>query len=56
MKTLREVANLTGVHYNTVWRWIDKGWLPAHKLGGRWRVKEEDLEEFMKGENNGKRG
>jgi len=49
MKTLREIANLTGVHYNTVWRWIDKGWLPAFKLGGRWRVEEVILEEFIIG-------
>ena len=53
-KTLstKEVADRLNVHLNTVYRYISKGILPAHKLGGNghsrrhWKVRSEDLEAF----------
>lgn len=40
------------VHINTVDNWINKGWLQADKIGGRWRISEEQLNEFMKRNGN----
>lgn len=56
-KTLstREVADKLEMHINTIYRYISKGVLPAHKLGGNghsrrhWRVKASDLESFVQG-------
>ena len=50
LMTLREVATQLNVHYNTVYRWITKEYiLPALKVGGRYRVKRSDLDDFLDG-------
>jgi excisionase family DNA binding protein len=50
--TLPEVANLLKVSRRTVYRWVQSGDLPAHKLGPKkpgveWRIGESDLEAFL---------
>ena len=45
--TMREVSERMSVHINTVKRWIRIGWLKAHKVGGRVRIYESDLHEFL---------
>ena len=45
--TLHEVADELGVHYMTVYRYVRLGYLPAEKEGGSWRVRREDLDEFI---------
>jgi excisionase family DNA binding protein len=42
--SLHEAADRLGVHYMTVYRYIRLGRLPAHKVGGSWRVDPSDLE------------
>lgn len=41
--TLREAADHLGVHYMTVYRHVRLGTLAAHKEGGTWRVRADDL-------------
>jgi excisionase family DNA binding protein len=41
--TLHEVADRLGVHYMTVYRHVRLGMLPAHKIGGSWRIDAADL-------------
>jgi excisionase family DNA binding protein len=43
---LNEVCYYLGVSRWTLMRWIKKGLLPAHKLGGRWVVGERILRQF----------
>ena len=45
--TLQEVADELGVHYMTVYRYVRLGYLEAHKAGGSWRVRKEDLDSFV---------
>jgi len=45
LKTLEEYL---GVSRRTLFRWIKDGHLPAIKMGGRWVVREHDLELFLK--------
>ena len=45
--TLQEAADLLGVHYMTVYRYVRLGLLPAAKAGGTWRVSRSDLAEFQ---------
>lgn len=53
--SIRQVANILGLHPNTIRAYIRKALLPAHKLGGNgksrrhWRVKVTDLDNFMQG-------
>jgi excisionase family DNA binding protein len=44
--SLAECAERLGVHYMTVYRYVRLGRLPAVKVGGEWRVAEEDLARF----------
>ena len=45
--TLHEAAELLGVHYMTVYRYVRLGVLPATKAGGTWSVAATDLTAFQ---------
>lgn len=47
--TTGEAAQICGVNFRTVLRWIDRGLLPAYRLPGRGdrRVLREELQRFM---------
>ncbi len=40
---LQEAADALGVHYQTAYRWVRSGRLPAQVVGGRYRVARGDL-------------
>jgi MerR family transcriptional regulator, light-induced transcriptional regulator len=40
---LQEAADALGVHYQTAYRWVRSGRLPAQVVGGRYRVIRSDL-------------
>ena len=40
---LHEAADALGVHYQTAYRWVRSGRLPAQVVGGRYRVARRDL-------------
>jgi excisionase family DNA binding protein len=45
---LREAAELLGVHYMTVYRYIRTGRLPAHQAGSQWEISAADLKQFRR--------
>lgn len=47
MLSIKEFADLMGVSTKTVGRWIKSGELHAHRLGGQWRVAEDDARSFI---------
>jgi excisionase family DNA binding protein len=48
LMTLREVAKYLHVVPLTVQRMIYRGDLPAIKVGSRWRIRRQDLEDYLK--------
>ena len=44
-----DVAGLVGVKETTVYKWCKEGKLPCLKVGKRWRIRREALEDFLKG-------
>lgn len=46
--TPQEVAEMLGVSRQTVYNWITAEKLPAHKVGGTFRIYETDLKAFTK--------
>lgn len=46
--TIEEVAKTLKVAYLTVYRWIQSGKLVAFKAGKQYRVKNKDLDSFVK--------
>ena len=49
--TLHEVAEMLGVHYMTVYRYVHEGHLPATKNGHGWVVQASDVRDFRNGAN-----
>lgn len=48
--TLKEVEEILSVTRKTIYNWLKSGKLKAVKVGRQWRVKKEDLEAFINGE------
>lgn len=47
--TLREIEPIIGVTHRTLQTYIYEGKLKANKVGGRWTVTKEQLDDFIKG-------
>ncbi len=45
--TVQEVARYLKLSQTTVWRWCNKGDLPAFKAGRVWRIHRADLEKIV---------
>ena len=45
--TVPEVEKIIQSPRPTVYSWIQRGWLVAYKVGGRTRVKKEELKKFL---------
>ncbi|OGH18343.1 MAG: hypothetical protein A3F31_00520 [Candidatus Levybacteria bacterium RIFCSPHIGHO2_12_FULL_38_12] len=45
--SIEEVAKMLKVAYLTVYRWIRSGKLTAYKAGKQYRIKKEDLDNFL---------
>jgi len=52
--TLKEVAKILRVSERSVNRYIEAGRLRASRIG-QWRIKESDLEKFLKENTNDKK-
>ncbi len=52
MYSIEEVADMLNVNRNTVRRMLIRGELKGIKVGRLWRIKEEDLKEFLGIEDN----
>lgn len=50
--TLTEVEPILGVTHRTLLDYVNKGKLKAAKIGGKWKVSEENLRAFINGESN----
>ena len=51
---LQEVADILGVTKQTLYNNISKGNLKLHKMGGTYRITEEQLQDILKNGYNGK--
>lgn len=51
--TVHETAEILKMHYDTVSRWVRIGKIPAVKVGGRYRIKQRSLQEWI---NHNERG
>jgi excisionase family DNA binding protein len=45
--TPRQIAETLKVHDETVYRWIRAKQLPAVEVGGKYRVRRSDLDDFL---------
>lgn len=47
--TIEEVAKMLRIAYLTVYRWIQDGKLTSVKAGKQYRIKKDDLNNFLNG-------
>jgi len=46
--SVKEIAEYLGVSKETVYRWLDKKKIPAHRVGKLWKFKPEDVDVWIK--------
>ena len=53
--TITQVAKYLQISEITTYRLVQEGKIPAFKVGRGWRVKREDLKEFIEKQKRGER-
>jgi len=43
-----EMCKYLGVSSDTVYRWIDRFSMPAHRMGRFWKFKKDEVDEWVK--------
>jgi excisionase family DNA binding protein len=46
--SVEEVAAHLRVSKETVYRWLEKGKIPAHRVGKQWRFKPTEVDEWVR--------
>lgn len=46
--SVEDVAGHLRISKETVYRWLEKGKIPAHRVGKQWRFKPSEVDEWVK--------
>lgn len=46
-----EIADYLGVSKESIYRWVEKGTIPAHRLGKFWKFKTDEVDSWIKSGN-----
>ncbi len=46
--SVEEISKYLGISNDTVYRWIDKHRMPAHRAGRLWKFKKSEIDEWVK--------
>jgi excisionase family DNA binding protein len=47
--SVEEIAAHLGINRDTVYKWIDRKRMPAHKLGRLWKFKASQIDQWVEG-------
>ena len=50
--SVAEICTYLGIKRDTVYKWIDKKGLPAHRAGKLWKFKINEVDEWVKSNSN----
>ncbi len=51
--SVEEIAAYLGVKRDTVYKWIERKAMPAHKVGRLWKFRKEEVDQWVRvGESN----
>ena len=50
--SVAEICTYLGIKRDTVYKWIDKKELPAHRAGKFWKFKISEVDEWVKSTSN----
>ena len=48
-----EIAAYLGVKRDTVYKWISRKQMPAHKVGRLWKFQKKEVDQWVRGSNDG---
>ena len=51
--SVSETAAYLGVKRDTIYKWIDRKQMPAHKVGRLWKFKAKEVDEWVRTGNCG---
>lgn len=46
--SIAEISEHLGVSSDTVYKWIEKHSMPAHRMGRLWKFKKDEVDEWVK--------
>lgn len=46
--SIQEICDHLGVSSDTVYKWIDRYAMPAHRMGRLWKFKKDEVDEWVK--------
>ena len=46
--SITEICKYLGVSNDTVYKWIDRHGMPAHRMGRLWKFKKDEVDEWVK--------
>ena len=49
-----EICTYLGIGRDTIYKWIDKKNLPAHRVGRLWKFKKDEVDDWVRTEGAGK--
>jgi len=49
--SVEQIAAHLAISKETVYRWLEKGKIPAHRVGKQWRFKPSEVDEWVKSGN-----
>ena len=45
--SVEEIAAYLGVKKDTIYKWIDRRKMPAHKVGRLWKFRKEEIDQWI---------
>jgi excisionase family DNA binding protein len=46
--SVEEIAKHLGVSKESIYRWLERGKIPAHRVGKQWRFQVEEVNEWVR--------
>lgn len=43
-----EIAQYVGVSKETIYRWVEQGKIPSHKVGKQWKFKTVEVDDWIR--------
>ena len=54
--SVEEIAQYLGVSRDTIYTWVDRTDIPAHKVGRLWKFRKEEVDDWVKSGKAGRKG
>jgi excisionase family DNA binding protein len=46
--SVEEIADYLGIKRDTVYKWIERKKMPAHKMGSLWKFKRDEVDDWVR--------